>query len=63
MKIFNKKFNGTIIIPYWDDYFYSNYEERKKTVKIIPFFNFGGVDYIELKNIIENELKKKYEKN
>lgn len=60
----NKKHIGDIIIPYWwDDYFYNNIDERNVKMKQLPMFNFGGVDYIELKNIIENELKKKYEKN
>lgn len=59
----NKKHIGDIIIPYWDDYFYNNIDERNVKMKQLPMFNFGGVNYIELRNIIENELKKKYEKN
>ena len=54
-----KKHIGDIIITYWDDYFYSNFDEREKIMKLLPILNFGGVEHLQFNNAIEVDLKLK----
>lgn len=53
----SKKHIGDIIISFWDDYFYSNFKKREKIMKSLPILNFGGGEYIQYRNGIEEVLR------